>query len=216
MHKIIIEVGANSGGDSFNYASQPNTFLYAFEPVPYLGNNLTGSLDNAGISNYKLIRNAVSNTNGKTTFYISGPDESHNYACSSLNQFADNIQTTWGGRSDFSHIDSIDVNTIRLDRFIEQEDIKEIEYLHIDAQGSDLNVLKSLGDKAEIVKAGKCEAANKVALYKDVDNSVYSIMEWLGNNGFKISYINNHHGQTITINDLPNSTEEVDINFERI
>ena len=216
MHNIIIEVGANSGGDSIHYASQPNTFLYAFEPVPYLGNNLTGSLESAGITNYTLIRNAVSDTNGKAVFNISGPDESHNYACSSLNQFSDDIQSIWGGRDDFAHIDSIEVDTIRLDTFIDNEGIKEIQYLHIDAQGSDFKVLQSLGDKAGIVKAGKCEAANKVALYKDVDNSVYSIIDWLGNNGFKITYINNHHGEQISINDLPDSTEEVDINFEKI
>ena len=214
--KIIIEVGANSGGDSIKYVSQSNTLLYAFEPVPYLGNNLTGSLDDAGFKNYKLIRSAVSDIDGKAIFNISGPDESHNFACSSLNQFSDGIDGKWGGRSDFAHIDSLEVDTIRLDTFIEQEGIKEIEYLHIDAQGSDFNVLKSLGDKVNIVKAGKCEASNIVALYKDVDNSVYSIIGWLGNNGFKITTINNHFGHPIGINDLPYSTEEVDINFERI
>jgi FkbM family methyltransferase len=216
MHNIIIEVGANSGQDSIRYSNIKNSFLYAFEPVPYLGDALKKLLDDNEITNYKLIRSAVSDTNGKAVFNISGPDESHNFACSSLNQFSDDIHQTWGGRSDFAHIDSLEVDTIRLDTFIEQEGIKEIEYLHIDAQGSDFNVLKSLGDKASIVKAGKCEAANKVALYKDVDNSVYSIMEWLDKNGFKITKLNNHHGQPITINDLPNSTEEVDVNFERI
>ena len=216
MHNIIIEVGANSGQDSIRYSKITDSFVYAFEPVPYLANKLVEFLDDNGITNYKLIRSAVSDTNGKSIFNISGPDDSHGYACSSLNQFSDDIHQTWGGRSDFAHIDSLEVDTIRLDTFIEKEGIEEIQYLHIDAQGSDFNVLKSLGDKVGIVKEGKCEAANKVSLYKDVDNSVYSIIEWLNNNGFKISYINNHHGDKITIDELPNSTEEVDINFERI
>ena len=214
--KVIIEVGANSGQDSIHYASQSDSFLYAFEPVPYLGDNLIKFLNSHSISNYRLIRNAVSDTNGKAVFNISGPDESHNYACSSLNQFADDIGEKWGGRSDFKHIDSVEVDTIRLDTFIEGEGIEEIEYIHIDAQGSDFKVLQSLGDKIHIVKAGKCEAANTVALYKDVDNSVYSIIEWLNNNGFEITQLNNHHGESITIEDLPNSTQEVDINFKRI
>ncbi len=214
--KTIIEVGANSGQDSIKYLSDGDTFLYAFEPVPYLGDNLIKLLDGAGITSYKLIRNAVSDTNGTATFHLSGTELAHNFACSSLHQFADDIHQKWGGRPDFVHTNALEVQTSRLDTFIESEGITEVDYLHIDAQGNDFTVLKSLGDKVRIVKAGKCEAANKVALYKDVDNSVYSIIEWLNSNGFKIKFINNHHGNPITIDDLPNSTEEVDINFERI
>jgi hypothetical protein len=66
------------------------------------------------------------------------------------------------------------------------------------------------------IKAGRCEAANRVNLYKDVDNNVYSIMKWLNLNGFYIKQLYNHHGHPITIDDLPNSTEEVDVHFERI
>ena len=43
--KTIIEVGANSGQDSIKYLSDGDTFLYAFEPVPYLGDNLIKLLD---------------------------------------------------------------------------------------------------------------------------------------------------------------------------
>ena len=215
MEKII-EVGANSGQDSIKYLSKGNRFLYAFEPVPYLGDNLIKLLDGAGITTYKLIRKAVTDTNGTATFHLSGTELAHNFACSSLHQFADNIHQQWGGRPDFVHTNSLEVETMRLDTFIEEEGIEEVEYLHIDAQGNDFTVLKSLGDKVGIVKAGKCEAANKVALYKGVDNSVYSIIEWLEANGFRIAFINNHFGNPITIADLPNSTEEVDINFERI
>jgi FkbM family methyltransferase len=214
--KTFIEVGANSGQDSIKYLSDGDTFLYAFEPVPYLGDNLIKLLDGVGITSYKLIRNAVSDTNGTATFHLSGTELAHNFACSSLYQFADDIHQKWGGRPDFVHTNTLEVQTSRLDTFIESEGITEVDYLHIDAQGNDFTVLKSLGDKVGIVKAGKCEAANKVALYKDVDNSVYSIIEWLNSNGFKIKFINNHHGNPITIDDLPNSTEEVDINFERI
>ena len=214
--KTFIEVGANSGQDSIKYLSDGDTFLYAFEPVPYLGDNLIKLLDGAGITSYKLIRNAVSDTNGTATFHLSGTELAHNFACSSLHQFADDIHQKWGGRPDFVHTNALEVQTSRLDTFIESEGITEVDYLHIDAQGNDFTVLKSLGDKVGIVKAGKCEAANKVALYKDVDNSVYSIIEWLNSNGFRIKFINNHHGNLITIDDLPNSTEEVDINFERI
>jgi FkbM family methyltransferase len=211
--KIIIEVGANDGNDTLKYVSHENIFLYTFEPVPVMADFVISKLNDKEYSNYKLLRYAVSDTEGVQQFNLSEPGG--NYACSSLNEFSDDIHEKWPGRADFIKTSTIDVQTIRLDTFIEQENIKEIEFLHIDAQGSDLKVLQSLGDKANIVKYGRCEASNTVALYKEVDNNVYSIMKWLNLNGFYIKALVNHHGQQIKIDDLPNSTEEVDIYFER-
>jgi FkbM family methyltransferase len=214
MAKIIIEVGANDGNDTMKYISNEDTFLYTFEPVPVMADFVISKLNNAEYKNYKLLRYAVSDREGLQQFNLSDPGG--NYACSSLNEFSDDIHEKWPGRADFVKTSTIDVQTIRLDTFIEQENISEIEFLHIDAQGSDLKVLQSLGDKAGVVKAGRCEASNTVELYKGVDNNVYSIMKWLNLNGFFIKQLYNHYGQPIIIDELPNSTEEVDIHFEKI
>ena len=132
------------------------------------------------------------------------------------NEFNPNINELWPGRRDFNMIEYIDVDVIRLDDFIKSEGIESIDFLHIDAQGSDLKVLQSLGTEVHKVKAGRCEAANTVELYKDVDNSANSIMKHLNLNGYYVKTIFNHFGDQIKIEDLPNSTEEVDIYFESI
>lgn len=214
MEKIIIEVGGNDGKDTNTYTILADK-VYVFEPVPYLADGLRERFKTN--ERVHVIQSAVSDkTENNVKFGISGPDYTHGAGCSSLNEFNPNIRNEWGGRDDFQHMEYIDVTTVTLKDFIHSHNIKEVEYLHIDAQGSDLKVLQSLGDMVDRIKAGRCEAANKVNLYKDVDNNVYSIIQWLGNNGFKIVALNNHHNELISIEDLPHSTEEVDIHFQRI
>lgn len=211
--KVIIEVGANSGEDTVRYAEQGK--LYTFEPVPLMAENLKSTFSEN--NNVTVIQKAVSDFNGTSRFGISDPTRGcANMGCSSLNEFTDDIHSRWRGRPDFNHVEYIDVDVTRMDTFIEETQITEVEYLHCDAQGSDFKVIQSFGDKLNILKAGRCEAANKVALYKGTDNSVYSIMMFLENNGFKITKLNNHFHQEINKEDLPTSTEEVDIHFERI
>ena len=211
--KTIVEIGANTGTDTIKYAKEG--ILYTIEPVPVLAEKLKETFsDNTNVNVFQM---AISDYNGFAKFGISDPRfGAANMGCSSLNDFSDDIHQKWGGRGDFNMIEYVDVKVMRMDSFIEQEGITEIDYLHCDAQGSDLKVLQSFGDKISILKAGKCEAANTVALYKNVDNSIYSIIKFLEKNGFKITQLNNHFHQQISVADLPNSTQEVDIHFERI
>lgn len=211
--KTIIEIGGNNGEDTMKYAEACNV-LYVFEPVPYLADKLRGMFE--ANPKVKVIQKAVSDFNGTARFGISGPNHNWNLGCSSLNEFNPNIHSEWPGRPDFNMMEYIDVDVIRLDDFIREEGIESIEFLHVDAQGSDLKVLQSLGTEIHKVKAGRCEASNTVALYKDVDNSANSIMRHLSLNGYYFPAIFNHYGDQIKIEDLPNSTEEVDIWFESI
>jgi FkbM family methyltransferase len=211
--KTIIEVGGNDGGHTLEYVNACDV-LYVFEPVPYLADKLRGMfVDNQKV---KVIQKAVSDFNGTARFGISGPNYNWSLGCSSLNEFNPNLAEEWPGRPDFNMMEYIDVDVIRLDDFIKSEGIQSIDFLHIDAQGSDLKVLQSLGTEVHKVKAGRCEAANTVALYKDVDNSANSIMKHLNLNGYYVKTIFNHFGDQIKIEDLSNSTEEVDIWFESI
>jgi FkbM family methyltransferase len=210
--KTIIEIGANDGNDTFNFVSQPDTFLYTFEPVPILGDWLVQRLNERGYTNYKLLRYAVSDTEGLQQFNLS--DAGGNFACSSLNEFTDDIKDKWPGRADFRKVSSIDVRTIRMDTFIEQEGIKEIDYFHCDAQGNDFKILQSFGKYLDKIKEGRVEAANRVNLYK-ADNNVYTIIKWLMVNGFEVTEVKDHHGVPVEIEYLKNSTEEVDIFFKR-
>jgi FkbM family methyltransferase len=162
---IYFDIGANNGCDSIPIAlANNNARVYAFEPTPELIMHLT--LQTAGMANYNIIPKAVSNFNGTTTFYISGQGD---WGCSSMNEFNDNLEKTWPGRTDFNVTNKITVPVITMKDFVETNNISHIDFLHVDAQGQDLEVLMGFGDKLSIVKEGVIEMpmSHDTKLYKN-------------------------------------------------
>jgi hypothetical protein len=74
-----------------------------------------------------------------------------------------------------------------MDTFINENNIDTIDYFHCDAQGNDLKILHSFGDKLSLIKKGKVEVSFGDELYKDVINDLHSVIYFLKNNGFEIS-----------------------------
>lgn len=182
--KIVIEVGANDGRDTKQYYNQFKLPMYCFEPVPKNFINLKEKF-----KNYPFIHffdYAIDVEKGVRNFYISG--EAHSHGCSSLHEFTENIHELWPNRQDFIVTEVVKVNTIRLDEFIRTNNLTEssIEYLHCDAQGNDVNVLMSLGEYINNVRAGKIEVASKVELYKNTNNTFENACRFLMRAGFKL------------------------------
>ena len=123
------------------------------------------------------------------------------WGCSSLYEFSDNISELWPGRPDFAKTHEYYVPTITLYDFCKLFKIENIDFLWIDTQGNDFNVLLSLGDKINCVKQGKCEVADKVELYKNTNNLKESVKLWLESKGFDVSVDSYHY--------------EADLNFVR-
>lgn len=194
--KTIIEVGANDGGHTNAFLSDNDSVVYSFEPTVELQLHLQSRFKN--YSNFNLVSAAVDIVNGFKYFNIAG---SGDWGCSSLFDFSDNIEILWPDRPDFKTTDRYKVMTIRLDTFCDLYNIVKIDYLHIDAQGNDFNVLKSLGDKINLVQEGQCEAALGVNLYKNTENNAFEIQKWLEEHGFHVQFENPH--------------QEVNINFKR-
>ena len=195
--KIFFDVGANDGSSSIHVAEKDsNCLVFAFEPTKKLYNELKEKTSH--LKNYIVIPKAVSDFNGIEKFYIAGQAD---WGCSSLLKFSNKSKTEWPGRTDFVVTEEIYVDVIRLDDFMEENKISKIDFLHIDTQGSDLNVLKGLGDKIRFVSEGIMEAANKdEILYLNQNNKQESI-NFLENNGFNI------------VNIFPNDSEHNEVNI---
>jgi len=180
MKQTIFDVGANTGSSCHHY-SLNGDIVYAFEPTPYL---LDTYLLPKQSANYIVVPKAVSYFDGEATFNIAGHQD---WGCSSLNTFSDNLNQTWGWRTDLFVTNEIQVKVIKLKSFIQEHDIKQIDILHIDTQGSDLDVLKGLEDQISIVQSGVIEVPSEVhlKLYKEQPSKEESI-EFLNSNGFKI------------------------------
>lgn len=201
MKKVYFDVGANNGNQFLNLsANDPNVEVFAFEPTPELQIIIESKVKN--LPNYKLIKAAVSDYNGVSEFNVAGQSD---WGSSSLLKFSKKSETDWPGRSDFKVTEKINVNVIRLDSFIEENNITSIDYLHIDTQGSDLNVLKGLGDKLKIVNGGVMEAATKKDILYDNQNTVEECIQFLESNNFLI--------EKLESNDQFNN--EVNIHFRK-
>lgn len=196
---IIFDIGANDGDSCLHYADYSSNIVYAFEPTPFL---LETYLYPKQKENYIVVPVAISDFDGEDEFYIAGHDD---WGCSSLHEFSDSLNQTWPGRTDFYVTEKVKVKVQRMDTFISENNIEEIEYMHCDTQGNDLKVLQSFGVYIDRLKTGVVEACRQNPLYKNIDNTEASIVQFLESNNFSIIDIRSNNG-------CPN---EVNISFKR-
>jgi hypothetical protein len=91
---------------------------------------------------------------------------------------------------------SYEVETTRLDTFIEEYGLQDrtIDYLYIDAQGVDLQVLQSLGKYIKNVKEGVLETVKdpQKSIYTNQLSTLATVENFLNENGFKITKVENN------------------------
>jgi FkbM family methyltransferase len=187
--KLLIEVGSYDGADSLSFYKKGYE-VYTFEPNKTLYEQLKNKT--SGLSNYTVIPKAVCLSDGRTQFNISKSG-----GASSILHFRsdEELNKNWSSERWDLHYSgtSYTVETIRLDTFIEKNNLQDkvIDYLHVDAQGVDLDVLQSLGKYIENVKAGVVETVKEQekSIYVNQVNTLDKVKEFLISNGFKINLV---------------------------
>ena len=195
MTKIVFDVGANNGISTIAYAEDPYTTVYRFEPTPRLAQILR---EQPGL-NLVTVETAVSDFEGTADFFVAGQAD---WGCSSLLEFSEKSKTEWKERYDFVVTEKIQVKVIRLDNYIEQNGIERIDYFHCDAQGSDLRVLKGMGQYINLINEGVIEAANENKqdiLYKG-QNTLEECREYLESFGFEIFSVESNDRDSNEVN----------------
>jgi FkbM family methyltransferase len=184
--RTVIDVGAADGTSCIHWMDKDpdGTTIWAFEPRPEAASSLF--VNSKKFPTYHVVQKAVSDFTGKAKFNVSVQGE-----CSSLNEFAEEIDAVWPGREDLKMAETVEVDVIRLEDFVNEFKIEKIDLLHVDAQGHDLEVLMGLGDKVTIVGSGVIEMARShtVKLYKDQKYDMNDAIEFLNKNGFRIHSI---------------------------
>lgn len=183
MLKTIIEVGANHGEDTLRMSENDKNRIFAFEPVPALYEVLQKKL--GARDNVYILPAAVDVDPGWRWFNVSdfgskGP--------SSLYDYNKQVAEAWHAEA-FVHSARYKVMVVRLDSFMESNGIEEVDFLWIDAQGNDLRVLQSLGEKICCIKAGKCEVAFSGSLYEGAGNTFRAVSDWLVERGFETAMV---------------------------
>lgn len=152
-----------------------NSKVYSFEPNRKTYNLVKQKFQ--GRRRLKIFNTAIDIEEKDAVFNI---DSSQ----SSLYEYTDNINEIWGDNRKFKFVKKTLIKTLRLDSFIEEHKIKDVDFLWIDAQGNDFNVLKSLGKYIDIVKEGICEVSLDISLYK-ANNSMEDVKHWLIDKNFE-------------------------------
>lgn len=148
--RVRIDVGAHRGDYSRCAAMQdPELVVHAFEPLPTLYEELR-----EGPTNHRVHASAIAEQEGVAPFHVN-----RFAAASSLLPIDEDVRREWTD-GDLLHEDRIVyVPTTRLDRFMQRSGIRHVEFLHIDAQGADLAVLRSAGERLADIDQIKCEVA---------------------------------------------------------
>jgi FkbM family methyltransferase len=181
--RTIFEVGAYTGDDELIEACRKNQHrLYMFEPNPRRIADLQPKA--AGAATIEIIPAAVSNFNGTAKFHIACHDD-----CSSLQDFDENANQNWVHEwhpyKKFEMVDEVGVNVIRLDTFMAEQGIETVDLLEIDAQGEDLRVVESLGERLRDVKKIQIEVnIHSAPLYKDSFTMIEAV-EFFAARGFE-------------------------------
>lgn len=148
--RTIIQVGAHTGDDGLIAACRRYGHrLFMFEPNPTRVAELREKVGAA--ATVEVVACAVSNFDGRATFKIAAHDD-----CSSLQDFDANANQTWvhdwHPYKRFEMVNEVEVPVVRLDTFFEERGITTVDLIEIDAQGEDLRVVESLGDRIADVK----------------------------------------------------------------
>lgn len=194
--KVILDIGANTGIFSLLSAVyNKNAIIYAFEPQPNIFNVLVKNnhINKFNIQCYPL---ALSNRSGILPFYNTGFStfEGNNTTHGSLNkEWRTKIQA------------SIMVEVERLDKFIENKKIKNIELMKIDVETLEFEVLNGYGKFLNqhrpiiILEIQNSDIGNKICL-------IFHEM------GYKFFWINEDSG-LICVNDLGINTNQENLNY---
>lgn len=138
--KIIFDVGCYDCGDSIRFKQEfPNSEIYSFEASPKRYEKTKPNAEKYKINLYNI---AVSDENSTKEFYDSLVDGSRVDAQGSFfkhSQFYKNRNPRI-----IQNIDPIIVSTITINTFCENNNIKEIDLLHVDVEGAEILVIKGL------------------------------------------------------------------------
>jgi FkbM family methyltransferase len=144
--KIIFEFGSYDGGDGCFYKQNfPNSRVISIEASIERFNIIKSYEKILGI---EIFNYAISNINGFDKFYeVFDPnvmDSNNNIGSSgSLNRKTEKYKNSF---KHLKELEPIEVQTIRIDTFCQNNNITEIDFMHIDVEGTEHKVLDGFGE----------------------------------------------------------------------
>ena len=185
--RVWIDVGAHEGELTFPFAAaDPTLLVYAFEPNLRAAARIMGKL-----ANYVVLPVAIAERDGAAELHLASYEQS-----SSLLPIDEAGKERWVADADFSVVGSVTVPVMRLDTFLNAAGIGAVDFLKVDAQGLDLEVVRSAGERLRDVAKVQLEAT--IAPYRQYEGAAdrSSIVEYMTSRGFRlVDEESQSHGQ---------------------
>jgi len=167
---IIFDIGACEGEDSIRYSFLfKRATVYSFEPLP---NNYLKCLNNFAKfpdNEIKAFQLALSNNDGFANFYVSSgrPEGTEDFDWDFGNKSSSLYppDPSYNENKWLNFKESIEVKTETILSFCKNQSIDKIDFIHMDVQGAELDVLKGAGNKLKLIKAIWLEVEN-VSMYE--------------------------------------------------
>jgi FkbM family methyltransferase len=185
---IIFDIGSCEGEDSIRYSQTfPNSTIYAFEPLEKNFHSLNENLKKYNIKNVKSYNEALSDKEGCVDFFVSSghPDylpktNEWDYGNKSSSIFEPKShQPNW---MNFEKIKNIKSNTLY--NFCKENNINNIDFIHMDVQGAEKLVLHGAGNYINNINMIWLEVS-LVEFYKNQPLK-NDILYFLKDNGFNV------------------------------
>ena len=190
--KTLIYVGANRGFGLYRLLQKRQfDVIYAFEPDPEMFEQLKTNYSN--VPQITCINAACSKETGPKTLYIT-----ENRVSSSLSDVNMSNQEQFGGHSGGKPaFKTTEIHSVNLKEFCTINNIKHIDMLVTDCQGSDYEILTTMKEFIDEKRIDElfCEThKDGVEMYVGLDNTFSRFKSILGEN-YKVSYFSadGHH-----------------------
>ena len=177
---VVVDIGANIGYYTllFSKLVGKKGKVFAFEPEPVNFQLLKKNVEINGCQNIILENKIVSNKNGKAKLYISeqGPGKHK-------------IYPTQNDEENLIFVDSVKLD----DYFKDLDIIKNISFIKIDVEGSELGVIKGMELLLKVIKKLKIQLEFSSFLIQQYGAKQEELLKLLEDYGFKIYFVNNEN-----------------------
>lgn len=134
------------------------------------------------LRNYVVLPIAIAERDGSAELQLNAYEQS-----SSLLPADEAGVKSWVTEQEFKVVRSVTVPTMRLDTFMDGAGIESVDYLKIDAQGLDLEVVKSAGDRLRDVAKVQLEATTVSYRQYVGAPGKSAIVEYMESKGFRLA-----------------------------
>lgn len=188
----VLDVGANIGSFGLELSRRnPLISVHLIEPVPELAEELRRECSLSGLSNTLVHEMALGIIDGDAELHISTLGDRGTTSLLPFDDVKIASNSYWSQRLDLSHEASVRVPTFRLCTFMERQGIDHVDFIKIDVQGLDLDVLASAEGYMGAIYAGMMEVPTTEmnALYVGERQNLRMALNFLEENGFSVMAI---------------------------